>query len=150
MKAVERVVGNVNTIYVSLETDSNLLDEVVVTAFGIKRNPKSLGYAVSNVASDELTENSEPALVRSLAGKVAGVNVNLSTGVAGASNQINIRGATTIGGASQPLIIVDGIAYDIPDPAKYKKDSESIMNELHDLMQRGYAKICRLANTQFE
>lgn len=112
MKAVERVVGNANTIDVSLETDSNLLDEVVVTAFGIKRNPKSLGYAVSNVASDELTENSEPDLVRSLAGKVAGVNVNLSTGVAGASNQINIRGATTIGGASQPLIIVDGIAYD--------------------------------------
>ena len=46
--------------------------------------------------------------------------------------------------------IVDGIAYDIPDPAKYKKDSESIMNELHDLMQRGYAEICRLANTEFE
>src|SRR5680860_642320 len=107
----ERVVGANKTINVTLAVDAAQLDEVVVTAFGIKRNPKELGYAVSTVDSETLVENSEPDLVRSLAGKVAGVNVNISTGVAGASNQINIRGVTSISGSSQPLIVVDGIAY---------------------------------------
>lgn len=107
----EFTVGNNSRIDVSLGQDASELEEVVVTAFGIKRNPKDLGYAVSTVSSEEIIENSEPDLVRSLAGKVAGVNVNISTGVAGASNQINIRGATSISGSSQPLIIVDGIAY---------------------------------------
>ena len=109
---ISRTVGADNTINVQMTEDAQALEEVVVTAFGIKRNPKQLGYAVSQVAADELTENSEPDLIRSLSGKVAGVNVNLSTGVAGAANQINIRGQTTIGGATQPLIIVDGVAYD--------------------------------------
>lgn len=108
----EVLVTGPNTINVTLQEDSTALEEVVVTAFGIKRNAKNLGYAVSQVESEEILENSEPDLLRSLSGKVAGVNVNFSNGVAGASNQINIRGQTTIGGASQPLFIVDGIAYD--------------------------------------
>lgn len=112
MATVRRTIGTENTIDIYMVVEDNTLDEVVVTAFGIQRNAKKLAYSVSKVDTDEVLENSEPDLVRSLAGKVAGVNVNLSTGVAGASNQINIRGATTIGGASQPLIIVDGIAYD--------------------------------------
>ncbi len=107
----ERAVGANKTINVSLAVDAAQLDEVVVTAFGIKRNPHELGYAVSTVESEALVENSEPDLIRSLAGKVAGVNVNISTGVAGASNQINIRGVTSISGSSQPLIVVDGVAY---------------------------------------
>ncbi|WP_242156817.1 SusC/RagA family TonB-linked outer membrane protein [Aestuariivivens sediminis] len=108
----ELTVGASNTINISMQEDTAVLEEVVVTAFGIKRNPKKLGYAVSKVSSDEITENSEPDLIRSLSGKVAGVNVNFSTGVAGAANLINIRGQTTIGSSTQPLIIVDGIAYD--------------------------------------
>ena len=112
MESANRTVGAANVINVSMAEGAMALEEVVVTAFGIKRNPKQLGYAVSKVGSDEIIDNSEPDLVRSLSGKVAGVNVNFSTGVAGASNQINIRGATTLGGASQPLIIVDGVAYD--------------------------------------
>ena len=96
---------------VAMADDAVQLAGVVVTAFGIKRNPRDLGYAVSTVQSEELTENSEPDLVRSLNGKVAGVNVNVSSGVAGASNQITIRGVTSFTGNNQPLIIVDGIAY---------------------------------------
>ncbi|WP_418602457.1 SusC/RagA family TonB-linked outer membrane protein [Hwangdonia sp.] len=110
--AKEVVVGESSTINVQLVDDATSLEEVVVTAFGIKRNAKDLGYSVSQVESEEILENSEPDLLRSLSGKVAGVNVNFSNGVAGASNQISIRGQTTIGGASQPLFIVDGIAYD--------------------------------------
>ncbi|GAA4270851.1 SusC/RagA family TonB-linked outer membrane protein [Aquimarina gracilis] len=108
----EVVVADSNQINITFQQDAAQLEEVVVTAFGIKRNAKKLGYAVSTIQPDEVLENSEPDLIRSLTGKVPGVNVNFSTGVAGASNQINIRGATTLGGASQPLIIVDGIAYD--------------------------------------
>ncbi len=108
----EIVIGDIDQINVLLQQDAAQLEEVVVTAFGIERNAKKLGYAVSTIKPDEVLENSEPDLIRSLNGKVPGVNVNLSTGVAGASNQINIRGATTLGGASQPLIIVDGVAFD--------------------------------------
>jgi TonB-linked SusC/RagA family outer membrane protein len=84
---------------------------VVTTAFGIKRNPKKLGYSVSSVKADEITQNSEPDLSRALAGKVAGVNINTSTGVAGAANQITIRGVNSLIGNTDPLIVVDGIAY---------------------------------------
>ena len=108
----EAKVANSSLINIVLNDDAQALEEVVVTAFGIKRNSKDLGYSVSQVESKEIIENSEPDLLRSLSGKVAGVNVNFSSGVAGASNQINIRGQTTIGTASQPLFIVDGIAYD--------------------------------------
>lgn len=111
-KTVRQTIDAADTINVQMEEDAEALEEVVVTAFGIKRNPKKLGYAVSKVDSDEIVDNSEPDLIRSLSGKVPGVDVKFSTGVAGASNQINIRGATTIGGSSQPLIVVDGIAYD--------------------------------------
>lgn len=99
------------SLQVKMQDDATELEGVVITAFGIKRNPKDLGYAVSSVKAEELTENSEPDLIRSLNGKVAGVNVNVSTGVAGASNQITIRGTTSFTGDTQPLFIVDGIAY---------------------------------------
>ncbi len=109
---VEQTVGTANTINVTMLEDATVLDEIVVTAFGIKRNARDLGYSVSQIDTEEILENSEPDLIRSLAGKIAGVDVNFSTGVAGASNRINIRGQTTIGSSSQPLFIVDGIAYD--------------------------------------
>ena len=107
----QEVKASSTTLTIKLADDAVELEGVVVTAFGIKRNPKDLGYAVSSVKAEELTENSEPDLIRSLNGKVAGVNVNVSTGVAGASNQITIRGITSFSGDTQPLFIVDGIAY---------------------------------------
>ena len=112
MATQEIVIANQSTLNVVLLEDATALEEVVVTAFGIKRNPKQLGYAVSKIETEAIVDNSEPDLVRSLNGKVPGVNVNVSTGVAGAANFINIRGATTLSGSSQPLIIVDGVAYD--------------------------------------
>ncbi|MCO6146955.1 SusC/RagA family TonB-linked outer membrane protein [Flavobacterium sp. NRK1] len=96
---------------ITMADDAIELEGVVVTAFGIKRNPKDLGYSVSTVKNTDLTENSEPDLIRSLNGKVPGVNVNVSTGVAGAANQITIRGTSSLTGNTQPLIIVDGVAY---------------------------------------
>src|SRR5690606_32687128 len=110
-KNVRMTVGASNTIDVQMEEDAQALEEVVVTAFGIKRKPKSLGYSVASVKSEEITENSEPDLIRSLNGKVPGVNVNVSTGVAGAANKINIRGTTSFQGGNQPLFVVDGTPY---------------------------------------
>jgi TonB-linked SusC/RagA family outer membrane protein len=98
-------------VNVKMQSTEEQLSEVVVTAFGIKRNPKKLGYSVSSVKAEEITQNSEPDLSRALAGKVAGVNVNTSTGVAGAANQITIRGVNSLIGNTDPLIIVDGVAY---------------------------------------
>jgi TonB-linked SusC/RagA family outer membrane protein len=102
------------SIKVTMLDDATQLEGVVVTAFGIKRNSKELGYAISTIKAEELTENSEPDLIRSLNGKVAGVNVNVSTGVAGAANQITIRGITSFNGDTQPLFIVDGVAFSNP------------------------------------
>ncbi|WP_162126319.1 SusC/RagA family TonB-linked outer membrane protein [Flavobacterium phycosphaerae] len=107
----QEIVASSATLNVKMKDAAVELEGVVVTAFGIKRNPKKLGYAVSSVKSSDVTEVSEPDLTRALSGKVAGVNVNFSTGVAGASNQITIRGVNSLVGNTQPLIIVDGVAY---------------------------------------
>ena len=107
----QEITASSTTINVKMKDDAVELEGVVVTAFGIKRNPKKLGYAVSSVKSGDVTEVAEPDLTRALSGKVAGVNVNFSTGVAGASNQITIRGVNSLVGNTQPLIIVDGVAY---------------------------------------
>ncbi len=107
----EIVIGASNTINVTLKEDVAALEEVVITALGIKRNEKSLGYSVQSVKPEQITENSEPDLLRSLNGKVPGVNINVSTGVAGAANKINIRGITSFQGGNQPLFVVDGTPY---------------------------------------
>jgi len=104
-------VGTSSLINAALVEDTQALEEVVVTALGIKRNERSLGYSVKAIKSEEITENSEPDLLRSLNGKVPGVDINVSTGVAGAANKINIRGTTSFQGGNQPLFIVDGTPY---------------------------------------
>jgi outer membrane receptor for ferrienterochelin and colicin len=107
----QEVTASSATINIKMIDNAVELEGVVVTAFGIKRNPKKLGYSVTSVKASDVTEVSEPDLTRALSGKVAGVNVNFSTGVAGAANQITIRGVNSLVGNTQPLIIVDGIAY---------------------------------------
>jgi TonB-linked SusC/RagA family outer membrane protein len=107
----EEISASVAKINVKLGSSTVELDGVVVTALGIKRKPKNLGYSVSSIKSTDITENSEPDLIRSINGKVAGVNVNVATGVAGSASQITIRGISTFSGDTQPLIVVDGIIY---------------------------------------
>lgn len=94
-------------------TASNL-DEVVVTAFGIKKDKKSLGYALDEVSADELMKIKTANPLNSLSGKVAGVNITQSSGAAGSGAQIVLRGATSAaeGVDNQPLIVVDGVIYD--------------------------------------
>jgi TonB-linked SusC/RagA family outer membrane protein len=101
-----------NTIDVSLVPDIQSLDEVVVTALGIEKSQKSLGYATSKVSSDQLAINRTPNMMNGLVGKIAGVSITgLGTGPMGTS-KIRIRGQTSIGGQNNPLIVVNGTPID--------------------------------------
>ncbi len=87
----------------------NTLDDVVVTALGISRAKKALGYAVQDVKGDELTKVRTPNVLSSLSGKVAGVQITTATGQMGGGAKINIRGNTSLTGNNQPLFVIDGI-----------------------------------------
>jgi TonB-linked SusC/RagA family outer membrane protein len=104
-------VNNRSAINVRMESDVKELTEIVVTAQGIERDQRSLGYAVQSVTGDRLAQRSEPNLLNSLQGKVAGVNILGASGAPGASTNINIRGITSFNGSNQPLIVVDGIIF---------------------------------------
>lgn len=105
-------VNGQSTVNIVLQEDSKLLDEVVVTALGIKRDKKSLGYALSEVKGDKLTETRDANVANSLSGKVAGLQVKQAgTGPAG-SSRIVLRGNNSIMGDNQPLVVVDGVPID--------------------------------------
>jgi len=104
-------VGGRSTVDVMLTSDTRELQEVVVTAVGIERDKKSLSYAVQNVGSDKMVQKSEPDVLRALQGKIPGLNVQGSGGIAGSSTRITIRGVNSFAGNNQPLIVVDGIPY---------------------------------------
>ncbi len=97
---------------VSLKTADENLSEVVVTALGIKREKKALGYAVSSVGKKDLELRPEGDLGRVLSGKAPGVNIGATSGLSGSGTNIVIRGVNTINGSSQPLFVVDGVPFD--------------------------------------
>ena len=95
-----------------LEEDTTALDEVVVTALGIKRDRKALGYALSEIKGDELTKAKEPNVINSLAGKVAGLIINETAGGPSGSTRVLLRGNTEMTGNNQPLYVIDGVPLD--------------------------------------
>ncbi|HHV84251.1 MAG TPA: SusC/RagA family TonB-linked outer membrane protein [Petrimonas sp.] len=101
-----------DNVKIKLVPDTELLEEVIVTAIGISRKDKSLGYAVTNIKSDELLKARDANVINSLAGKVAGVRVSSSSGTVGGSSKIIIRGANSLDGNNQPLFVVDGVPID--------------------------------------
>lgn len=105
----EVTIGNQSTINVTLSSGNISVDEIVVTAMGIKRSEKSLGYSAGRVSSSDLTETGSPSMMNALQGKIAGVNVSSASGAPGASSRVILRGVTSLGGANQPLYVVDGI-----------------------------------------
>jgi TonB-linked SusC/RagA family outer membrane protein len=100
------------TLSVKLAEDAQKLDEVVVTALGIKREKKALGYAMQEVKGDQLTETRDANVVNTLAGKIAGVQINQSSTGVGGGTRIVIRGNNSIAGNNQPLVVVDGVPID--------------------------------------
>lgn len=111
--ATQRIdINSRSIINITLQEDIAGLEEVVVTALGIKREAKSLGYATSTVESEEMTINRTPNFINSLQGKVAGVNISsMGSGPQG-SSKIRIRGVSSFGGNNSPLIVVNGVPID--------------------------------------
>ena len=114
MEDLKEQINNRNVINVTMNESSIFLDDVVVTALGIKKERKALGYAVSDIKSEELMKNKTANPISSLSGKIAGVNITQSSGAAGAGAQIILRGGTSgsEGKDNQPLFVVDGVIFD--------------------------------------
>ncbi len=111
LKTVEQTVGAANTINVTMEEDAAVLDEVVVTAQGIKREKKALGYAVSEVSAEELEQRTEGDVARVLSGKASGVQITSQSGTSGSATNVVIRGYSSITGSNQALFVVDGVPF---------------------------------------
>ncbi len=98
-----------NALAVNLTTTSTALSETIITALGIRRSEKSLGYSAQKVGTDQLENARANNVVDALAGKVAGVRVNSQSGGVGGSSKIIIRGSSSLSGSSQPLFVIDGV-----------------------------------------
>jgi len=110
-KSVDKKVSNANTIDVVMQEDAGILDEVVITALGIKRDKKSLGYSTQEVKGDKVSGIKSQNFVNSLSGKVAGLDIK-SSGNLGGSTNVVIRGNNSIAGNNQALFVVDGVPVD--------------------------------------
>ncbi len=98
-----------NRIDIVLQPALYEMDEVVVTALGISKETKSLGYSATAVSNDELTGSGNKNMLNALQGKVAGVNITSASGAPGASSRILMRGISSLSGSNQPLFVVDGV-----------------------------------------
>lgn len=108
----DKVVKASNNMKITLVEDKKVLDEVVVTALGIKRDRKALGYGLSEVKGEELTKAKETNVINSLSGKVAGLVVQNTAGGASGSTRVLLRGNTEMTGNNQPLYVIDGVPLD--------------------------------------
>jgi len=132
-------------INVTLKDDTQLLGEVVVTALGLKREEKALGYAVTEVKGDELKAANTVNPVAALQGKVAGVEISNSDGGIFGAAKIQIRGASTMGNNNQPIYVVDGVILDNGvsgnDDLNWGADSNDYGNELKNLNPDDFASV---------
>ena len=119
-KTREFPVGENSSLDVVIQSSSTALNEVVVTALGITRQKRSLGYSEEQIKGTELAESNAPNVINALSGKMAGVNITSPNGVDGGSTRILIGGNNTIQGDNQPLIVIDGMPMDntIPTAAQ--------------------------------
>lgn len=111
-KATTITVGSSSALKITLDEDAKTLDEIVVTAMGIKKEKKALGYSVQDIKSSEILKNKNTNVINSLNGKIAGVNITQSGGAAGSGASIVIRGGTSLERDNQPLFVIDGLIYD--------------------------------------
>jgi TonB-linked SusC/RagA family outer membrane protein len=102
-------IGNKQTINVTLEPELVEVKEVVVTALGISRDSKALGYSATSVGNEEITRSRDRSILNSLQGKVAGVDISSASGAPGSSTRVLLRGLSSLGSSNQPLYIIDGV-----------------------------------------
>ncbi|MBI9036919.1 MAG: SusC/RagA family TonB-linked outer membrane protein, partial [Bacteroidales bacterium] len=110
----EITVGSKRVINIILQPDAQNLEEFVVTALGIKRQERELGYATENFTGKEIALSNTPNVLNAIGGKSAGVQISTGDGVEGGTTRITIRGNNNLYGDNQPLIVVDGIPIDNP------------------------------------
>ncbi len=110
-KTERRTIGAGNSISVQLQEDAQALEEVVVTAQGISREKKSLGYAVSSVGAESLESRGDGDVARVLSGKASGVTITSAGGMAGSATNVVVRGLSSFSGSNQALFIVDGVPF---------------------------------------
>jgi len=108
MNPIEKVVGNSNTVNVTMTESAEALEEVVVTALGITRKPKEMSYSVQSVKSDQLTKTKSVNVATSMVGKVSGLQVNTINNGVNPSTRVVLRGNRSLLGNNQALIVVDG------------------------------------------
>ncbi|MBL0139482.1 MAG: SusC/RagA family TonB-linked outer membrane protein [Bacteroidetes bacterium] len=123
MKTKDVTLGASNVVDVVLDADVMKLDEVVVSAIGIKQEKKAVGYSTQTVNGESLTKAGQTNTLSALSGKVSGLQVTQSAGTPGASVNIRLRGAASITGSNDPLIIVDGVPIDNSHEASGNPDN---------------------------
>ena len=134
MEPQEVEIGARSVIDVALTSDVKELTEVVVTAYGIERSTKNLGYAVTQVDSEEVTKGRTRDVMSSLQGKIAGVNVSTASGMPGASTKVILRGYSSLTGENNPLYVVDGTP--INNSSNYVYDPSNEFNRSLDFGNR--------------
>lgn len=124
-----------SVINLELKEDSELLDEVVVTALGMSREKKALGYAMTEIKGDEIAKVNVVNPINGIQGKVAGVQINMGNSGPQSSQRILIRGNTSLGGNNQPIFVVDGVIIDneVMDPDKVSSQTQDFGNDLKNL-----------------
>ncbi|WP_169786434.1 SusC/RagA family TonB-linked outer membrane protein [Pseudalgibacter alginicilyticus] len=110
-KTIEVPVGSQTVINIILKEDAETLDEVIITAQGIKKSKKALGYAITTLESKDIEQRPEADLARSLQGKVAGLKISAVSGQTGTSSPITIRGSNSLTQTNTPLIIVNDVPF---------------------------------------
>jgi len=110
-KTVEQAVGASNTMNLQMDEEADVLTEVIVTAQGIKKEAKALGYAVSTVESEDIENRTEGDVARVLSGKASGVQITSQSGTSGSATNVVIRGYNSINGSNQALFVVDGVPF---------------------------------------
>jgi TonB-linked SusC/RagA family outer membrane protein len=115
MQAVEVAIGNQTVIDVKMQPAATAIEGVVVTALGITREKKALGYAVQDVKGDELNQSRQANIMNALSGRVAGLQVTSASGNMGGSSRVLIRGVSSLTGNNNPLYVIDGVPLDNSD-----------------------------------
>ncbi|MBL7853395.1 MAG: SusC/RagA family TonB-linked outer membrane protein [Cyclobacteriaceae bacterium] len=134
-QTIEESIGSRTVVDVVMSSDVTQLTEVVVTALGVERERKTLGFSVKDIDNEELTVARTTNVVNALSGKIAGVRVAGSNGMTGSSSAIFIRGFTTFTGSNQPLFVIDGIPIDNGGGGNALQTGVSNSNRAIDLNQ---------------
>lgn len=132
----EQAVTSSGTINIVLSPDARALNEVVVTAFGIERSKKALGYGAQTVKGEEIANTQRDNFINSLQGRIAGATITPTNGTPGASSQIIIRGGVSLDGDNQPLFVVDGLPISNSTFSEYNLVGQGTVNRNNDYGNR--------------